>query len=93
MLTIDRNGGFKARKAGRVGLVGDFKGEIMPRNFLGGRLLSSLISRFMGDGFPTKNGKGPVFVATRFLSPFHLNLVVVNAALFVIDFDDSCVIV
>ena len=40
--------------------------------------------------------KDAVFVTqspTRFLSPFHLNLVVVGAALFVIDFDDSRVIV
>ena len=32
-------------------------------------------------------------IADAFLSPFHLNLVVVGAALFVIDFDDSRVVV
>src|SRR5687767_5389558 len=40
----------------------------------------------------------PVFtlsspLATRLSSPFHLNLVVVGTALFVIDFDDGCVVV
>ena len=77
------------REGRQVGLVGNFKGEIMRRNFLGGRLLLEVHVRWFSD----EDRNGPVFVATRLLSPLHLNLVVVSAALFVIDFDDSCVIV